>query len=73
MVTKSPVAKPMNIASALVIWSMAVGLQKWVPPDYDPPDVLAHAVPRETHPKSARVRAVADHLIGALHGLPVLT
>lgn len=39
---------------------------------YSPPDVPVHVVHKEAHHVSARVRAVVDHLVGELRGLPVL-
>ena len=39
---------------------------------YNPPDVPVHVVHKEAHHVSARVRAVVDHLVAQLRGLPVL-
>lgn len=43
-----------------------------VMPGFNPPDVPVHVVHKEAHHVSARVRAVVDHLVGELRGLPVL-
>jgi hypothetical protein len=40
--------------------------------NYNSPDVPVDVVHKEAHQVSARVRAVVDHLVGELRGLPVL-
>ncbi len=51
---------------------IAAGLLVPVMTDFNPPDVPVHVVHKEAHHVSARVRAVVDHLVGELRGLPVL-
>lgn len=52
---------------------VAAGLLEPVMPAFNPPDVPVHVVHKEAHHVSARVRAVVDHLVGELRGLPVLS
>ncbi len=51
---------------------VAAGLLEPVLGNYNPPDVPVDVVHKEAHHVSARVRAVVDHLVGELRGLPVL-
>ncbi len=51
---------------------VAAGLLVPVLTQFNPPDVPVHVVHKEAHHVSARVRAVVDHLVGELRGLPVL-
>lgn len=51
---------------------VAAGLLEQVMPTFSPPDVPVHVVHKEAHHVSARVRAVVDHLVGELRGLPAL-
>ncbi|MEL7154287.1 MAG: LysR family transcriptional regulator, partial [Pseudomonadota bacterium] len=51
---------------------VAAGRLELVLPDYTPPAVPVHVVHRETGQVPARVRAVVDHLVGALRLHPSL-
>lgn len=51
---------------------VAAGRLEPVMTAFNLPDVPVHVVHKEAHHVSARVRAVVDHLVGELRGLPVL-
>ena len=61
-----------RVLSYQVADEVAAGLLEPVLTDFYPPDVPVHVVHKEAHHVSARVRAVVDHLVDELRGLPVL-
>ena len=61
-----------RVLSYQVADEVAAGLLEPVLTDFYPADVPVHVVHKEAHHVSARVRAVVDHLVDELRGLPVL-
>lgn len=61
-----------RVLSYQVADEVAAGLLEPILTDFNPPDVPVHVVHKEAHHVSARVRAVVDHLVDELRGLPVL-